>query len=87
MLFQDCYANLVFSERIEKWGLDNDPIAPRKPTPREMIVQRNIRILAINNLQNIITSMPEIPNEEEYARLHKLHKEKVSNREKSRSLM
>jgi rabenosyn-5 len=73
------------SERIEKWGLDNDPIAPRKPTPREMIVQRNIRILAITSLQDIIIHMPEIPNEQEYMKLHQIHKEKVSNREKSRN--
>ncbi|KAI6175567.1 Rabenosyn-5 [Aphelenchoides bicaudatus] len=73
------------SERIEKWGLNNDPIAPRKPTPREMIVQKNIRILAITSIQELIANMPEIPSQEKYEQLHKQHKEKVANREKART--
>ncbi|KAI6214227.1 hypothetical protein M3Y94_00242900 [Aphelenchoides besseyi] len=58
------------SERIEQWGLDSDPAASRRPTPREMIVQKNIRILAITALQDAIMNMPDIPNQAEYNQLH-----------------
>ncbi|KAI6239683.1 Rabenosyn-5 [Aphelenchoides fujianensis] len=75
------------SERIEQWGLTNDPAAPRRPTPRELIVQKNIRYLAINSLQDVVTNLPDIPTEEEYNRLREQHKRRVhAEQERERQL-
>lgn len=38
------------SERIEKWGLHDDPCAS-KPTPREITLRANIRYAAVSALQ------------------------------------
>uniref|UniRef100_A0AC34GQT6 FYVE-type domain-containing protein n=1 Tax=Panagrolaimus sp. ES5 TaxID=591445 RepID=A0AC34GQT6_9BILA len=64
------------SERIEKWGLQGDPLAP-KPTPRELILRGNIRYSAIAALQETVLDMPELPSKEEYQELKEKHKEKV----------
>ncbi|CAD5219274.1 unnamed protein product [Bursaphelenchus okinawaensis] len=66
------------SERLESWGMNNDPIAPIPPTPREMIVQKNIRYLAMNQLQDVMMDMPDLPSDEEYKVLHEQHKKRAS---------
>jgi rabenosyn-5 len=64
------------SERIEKWGLQGDPLAS-KPTPRELILRGNIRYSAIAALQETVMDLPELPDNEEYQKLKEEHKEKV----------
>ncbi|CAD5226500.1 unnamed protein product [Bursaphelenchus xylophilus] len=65
------------SERLESWGMNNDPIAPIPPTPRELVVQKNIRFLAMNQLQDVMMDMPDLPSQNEYKELHEKHKRRA----------
>ncbi|KAH7721884.1 FYVE zinc finger family protein [Aphelenchoides avenae] len=65
------------SERIEQWGLQNDPAVQRKPGTREILLHRNIRNLAISMLQEAVANIPDLPSDEEYADLVRTYKEKA----------
>ncbi|KAI1726598.1 FYVE zinc finger domain-containing protein [Ditylenchus destructor] len=69
------------SERIEQWGLtDNDPLVTKRPNARETILQRNVKILAINSLHDAISTMSELPSSEQYEILKAEYKEQLVRR-------
>uniref|UniRef100_A0A7E5A1E5 FYVE-type domain-containing protein n=1 Tax=Panagrellus redivivus TaxID=6233 RepID=A0A7E5A1E5_PANRE len=67
----------TLSDRIEKWGLENDDPLATKPTPRERVLRANIRFSAVAAIQESILDMPELPTKDEYMKLQEKHKEQV----------
>uniref|UniRef100_A0A915CYU8 FYVE-type domain-containing protein n=1 Tax=Ditylenchus dipsaci TaxID=166011 RepID=A0A915CYU8_9BILA len=47
-------------EQIEQWGVSSGSSSPSKRNVRELVLQRNIKILALNSLNDAIAAMPEI---------------------------
>jgi hypothetical protein len=66
----------TLSDRIEQWGLQNDPAVTKEPHARELLVHRNIRVMAINLLHETLVDTPDIPSAEEYAELARKFKER-----------
>lgn len=63
-------------ERIEKWGLNDDPMAER-PTPREFILRANIRFNSLISLKESFQDLSEPPSLEEYKQLQIKHRERL----------
>lgn len=63
-------------DRIEKWGLNDDPAA-KKPTAREFVLRANIRIASFLAIQQSIVGLGDIPTPEEYKKLQEAHRERI----------
>uniref|UniRef100_A0AC34Q9H9 FYVE-type domain-containing protein n=1 Tax=Panagrolaimus sp. JU765 TaxID=591449 RepID=A0AC34Q9H9_9BILA len=63
-------------ERIENWGLNDDPMAER-PTPREFILRSNIRYISLISLKESFQDLSEPPSLEEYKQLQIKYREKL----------
>ncbi len=68
----------IFSKKIMQFGLqpasDIDSEPKKTPSPKELVLQRNIRSFASCFLQEMVLTVPNLPTEEEYGKLQKEHK-------------
>lgn len=82
-----------FSKRIGQFGVDNDDNVEPEAAPtnvplsaRQMTLQRNVQAFAAAFLRDMVLSMPNLPQDGEYAELQSKHKaglEHKINRERS----
>ncbi|KAE9556221.1 hypothetical protein FO519_000560 [Halicephalobus sp. NKZ332] len=63
--------------RIEKWGLDDDPLA-QKPTSREFVLRANIRLASFLTIEQSIVGLGDIPTPDEYRKLQVAHRERIT---------
>lgn len=67
-------------ERIDKWGLNDDPMAKR-PTAREYILRRNICSNCLISLRESFQDLAEPPTVDEYKILQVKYREKFQRSE------
>ncbi|KHN79821.1 Rabenosyn-5 [Toxocara canis] len=64
------------SAKIEALGLDEESV--RKTSPRERILQKNIRFLALRTLQVIMSQLNALPKEDEYKQLQEKRRAEIA---------
>ena len=72
----------LFSKKIMQFGThtggsEGGEGGRRGPSPKEVMVQRNIRSFAGAFLSEMVLSVPNLPSEEEYASLQREHKRRL----------
>lgn len=69
---------ITLAERLADWGLNpEDPLVSHPPDTRELILQKNIKQMAIGSLATVLMDMPELPTEEQYAELRTAYQERL----------
>ena len=69
---------LSLADRLAEWGLNpDDPLVNHPPDTRELILQRNIKQMAIGSLAAVLMDIPELPTKEKYTELRTAYQERL----------